>query len=817
MNDSPSPGKAPVQKSSSSFPAFCSKAAGAVIAISLGALIFDAEPAVKEMAKTALKYALVCWVVFAGIPYLLGAPKEIMRKAGIFMKYAAMTVAFPFAIRMFLKNGAGWKQELLRILQEKFGMKVPAAITPSVDPVVIGSAGGDNARTVDVPRPPDTLPAPFNKLPYNPRTNASSSINEMNAPERLSTAIQMAGLNVDGPIEVISIERGPTLQTIAFRLPPKLQLSVLMRKRDDLGNHFGHQKGFDIISTEHQSSAAFVIPNEQRADVYVRDIALEFLEYSKTAELPMILGKDSRGNPKFADVAKFPHLLSAGSTGSGKSVWLNTGISSLTSVRSPAEVEVLLIDPKMVELTVYRGLPHLIAPPITDARKVMYHLHKSIAVMEQRYSLFSKEGVRNLLQYNKKMAQNGGLKLPYQVIVIDEYGDLTLVLGGDLDDAVQRLGQKARAAGIHMILTTQRPSVDVVTGVIKANLPSRMTFRMASTTDFMTIMDTTGPNLLGRGDGMFSLNGSPQERFQSATIGDEEESVTYVVDLIKHWKSEHNPPTRSVDPERDYEALVENSDSGQLSMDLPGMEEEAPFIDPGHDELLPKAVELAKESDGSFCVSFLQRRLRLGYTRAARLVDYMEQQGWIEEFDSQRPGRAWIGGDVQLESHERSPNDEYEHGEGPSDEDDEYSRFCWVVQQHGGFSMAQISKQMQLDGSTVARYVEQMIKEGLLGDFDNQLKQRPYIGQDVTDKVDNESLPNAELVGKVREYICRMRSAKTSEVRDMFQIRKEDLTPIYKQLVDEGFLNDLKSKKEGYTIAWTDQQIEEYLARQGHS
>lgn len=816
------PGRSPSDKpspvGSSSFPVFCSKVAGVVVAVSVAALIFDAEPEIKEMAKIALKYAIVCWAIFAGIPYLLRAPKEIMKRAGTILKYVLLTIAFPFAIRMILNNRAEWRSALSKFLQEKFGLSLPDPPSVKVDTAQPEPTSGAAMPPSPAPSPlPDVLPAPFNMLPYNPNPVAFSEINESNASERLSTAIQMAGLSVEGEIEVISIKNGPTLQTIAFRLPPKLQLSTLTRKRDDLGNHFGHQQGFDIVATEYQSSAAFVIPNKQRADVYVRDVAVDFLEYAKKAELPMILGKDTQGNPKFADIAKFPHLLVAGSTGSGKSVGLNTAISSLISVRSPDEVKLLLIDPKMVELSVYRGLPHLITPPITDFKRVIFYLHKAIAEMEKRYELFAAAGVRNLLQYNRKMEQTGGKKLPYHVIFIDEYGDLMLVIGTEVSEAVQRLGQKARAAGINMVLTTQRPSTDVVTGVIKANLPSRLAFRVSSTTDYYVIMDTTGPNLLGRGDGMFSLNGAPQERFQSATIGNEEESVKYAEDLVRYWKGRSGAmdpvSLEKTDPERDYEAAVEEN-GGQLALDLPELDDEDQEFDPADDELLPRAIELAKDPEIIFTVTLLQRKLRIGYTRAKRIVEYMEQQDWIGKHDPDRPGREWLGGD----------SDESVLGERADDsldyaiQDqvlDEYGQFCRIIQEHGGFSMSLISKQLQLDASTAAKYVERMVKDGLLGEFDTGKGMRPYIGKLPIAAADS-AVQTDEQVEKIREYICRTRSAKTGEIRDLFQMRKEDVILIYKKLVEEGFLNEYTSKKEGYTIAWSDRQIEEYLQQKKH-
>ncbi|QDA30218.1 FtsK/SpoIIIE domain-containing protein [Paenibacillus polymyxa] len=817
---------APNPQGSGSFSAFFSKIAGTAAALSVAALFFETSPEIKELAKTVLKYSVVTWGIFVLLPYIfqliIRAPGEAKSRTTSILKTLLVAVAFPYVIRMLWQHRTTWKEGLNKIIREKLGL--PAISSPPVIGLVPSEAGATATPPVGptVPVGLEVLPAPLNMLPPNPSPYAQTHINEANAGERLSTAMQMAGFPVEGDVDIISIENGPTLQTISFRLPLKIQLSALIKKRDDLGNHFGHQKGFDIVSTEHQSSAAFVIPNNKRADVYVSDVARGFVEFSKHAELPMIIGKDIRGNPKFADIAKFPHLLVAGATGGGKSVGLNTGVSSLVSVRSPAEVRLLLIDPKRVELSVYNGLPHLIEPPITDFQRVPIALNKVIAEMEKRYEILEKAGVRNVKQYNKKMKDSGGKPLPYYVVVIDEYGDLMLVIGGDMEDAVTRLGQKARAAGIHIILTTQRPSVDVVTGVIKANLPSRMSFQMTSTQDFMTVMDTTGPKLLGRGDGMFMMNGAAMERFQSATIGSEEQSVTYVEDLVTYWKGQSRvqPPTVNLN-KPGITPPVQLSGEGQLSLAFPELsaEDEPSSIIPlaedeeqaaRDEEIYRTAIEWAKNPEIVFSVSLLQRRCRIGYSCAARIVDRMEKEGLIGPYEAQRPGRQWLGGDTQpvsVTAEDPPPWDEQAFKPAPLL--DEYARFCQVIKENGGFSMSIVQEQLSMDGETASRHVQRMIGEGLLGEFDSNLKKRPYLDPDQDDRKD------AELLDRMKVYMCRTGSAKTSELRDIFQMRKEDILNLCKQLVEEGFLNDYTSKREGYTLAWTPEQREQFLKDRG--
>ncbi|MGG1669995.1 FtsK/SpoIIIE domain-containing protein [Paenibacillus sp. NRS-1783] len=817
---------APNPQGSGSFGAFFSKIAGTAAALSVAALFFETSPEIKELAKTVLKYSVVSWGIFVLLPYIfqliIRAPGEAKSRTTSILKTLLVVVAFPYVIRMVWQHRKTWKEGIIKIIREKLGLPEinQVATTVSVPYKEMMNSSPLSAETITTAGT-ETLPMPLNLLPYNPNGVSESWINETNASDELRNAMQMAGFTVEDEVEIIAIENGPTLQTISFQLPPKVQFSALVRKRDDLGNHFGHQDGFDIVSTPYRSSAAFVIPNSEKADVYMRDVSVEFIEYAKKAALPIILGKDVKGKPKFADIAKFPHLLAAGATGGGKSVFLNTAITSLTSVRSPKEVRLLLVDPKLVELQIYAGLPHLLQAPITDHRRVPIALSKIVVEMEQRYEVLAKAGVRNIEEYNLKMSAIGGDKLPYILVIIDEYGDLMPVIGGEIEDSTVRLGQKARASGINIVLTTQRPSVDVVTGLIKSQLPSRMTFKMASSTDFRTVMDTTGPTLLGRGDGMFKMDG-PMERFQSATIGNGEQSTQYIKDLVTYWKgqSRAQPPAVNLN-KPGITPPVKLSSEGQLSLEFPELntgdvlalnpqlseDEEQAARD---EEIYRAAIGWAKDPEIVFSVSWLQRRCRIGYSWAARIIDRMEQEGLIGPYDAQNPGRRWLGGNppsVSMAEGDPPPWDE--QTPEPAPVFDEYARFCKVIKENGGFSMSIVQEHLGMDGETASRHVKRMIGDGLLGDFDSNLKKRPYLDPDQNDQNDQKDI---ELLDRMKVYMCRTGSAKTNELRDVFQMRKEDILSLCKRLVEEGFLNDYTSKREGYTLAWSEEQRDQFLS-----
>ncbi|QXL47199.1 FtsK/SpoIIIE family DNA translocase [Lactobacillus johnsonii] len=370
------------------------------------------------------------------------------------------------------------------------------------------------------------------------------------------------------------------------------------------------------------------VPNRTTSAVSFKDVMAHQDAKSKEISLDVPLGKDVEGKVISADLRKMPHLLIAGSTGSGKSVAINTIITSVLMKAYPEDVKLVLIDPKMVELSVYNGIPHLLIPVVTDAKLATNALRKTVKEMERRYQLFAAGGVRNITEYNQKVAENNAdknnsvmEKLPYIVVIVDELSDLMMVAGHDVEDAIVRLAQMARAAGIHMILATQRPSVDVITGLIKANVPSRISFAVSSGVDSRTILDQVGAEkLLGRGDMLFlPIGAAKPERVQGAYI-----SVTEVEKIVS-WVKEQQEAVYNEDmipSKNDSEGQAENEDEPE-------------------DEFYDQAVALVRKQQ-SASVSMLQRRFRIGYNRAARIVDEMEAKGIVGPSEGSKPRQVLI-------------------------------------------------------------------------------------------------------------------------------------------------------------------------------
>lgn len=370
------------------------------------------------------------------------------------------------------------------------------------------------------------------------------------------------------------------------------------------------------------------VPNRTTSAVSFKDVMVHQDAKSKEVSLDVPLGKDVEGKVISADLRKMPHLLIAGSTGSGKSVAINTIITSVLMKAYPEDVKLVLIDPKMVELSVYNGIPHLLIPVVTDAKLATNALRKTVKEMERRYQLFAAGGVRNITEYNQKVVENNAdknnsamEKLPYIVVIVDELSDLMMVAGHDVEDAIVRLAQMARAAGIHMILATQRPSVDVITGLIKANVPSRISFAVSSGVDSRTILDQVGAEkLLGRGDMLFlPIGAAKPERVQGAYI-----SVTEVEKIVS-WVKEQQEAVYNEDmipSKNDSEGQAENEDEPE-------------------DEFYDQAVALVRKQQ-SASVSMLQRRFRIGYNRAARIVDEMEAKGIVGPSEGSKPRQVLI-------------------------------------------------------------------------------------------------------------------------------------------------------------------------------
>lgn len=362
-----------------------------------------------------------------------------------------------------------------------------------------------------------------------------------------------------------------------------------------------------------KSAIGIEVPNNEVSLVTMREVMETPTFMEAESKLSIAFGRDISGQTIVGNLAKMPHLLVAGATGSGKSVCINGIITSILFKAKPDEVKFMMVDPKMVELNVYNGIPHLLTPVVTDPRRASLALKKIVVEMEKRYELFSKSGARNIEGYNQMMADQPEAVLPYIVVIVDELADLMMVAASDVEDAIARLAQMARAAGIHLIIATQRPSVDVITGVIKANIPSRIAFGVSSQVDSRTILDMAGAEkLLGRGDMLYMPMGASKPiRVQGAFMSDQE--VEAIVNYVRgQGQAEYD------------ESLV------------PEVDEEVQETEEVQDELFDQAVQIVLEAKQA-SVSLLQRRMRVGYTRAARLIDSMEARGIVGPYEGSKP------------------------------------------------------------------------------------------------------------------------------------------------------------------------------------
>ncbi|MBO4297995.1 MAG: DNA translocase FtsK [Clostridia bacterium] len=363
------------------------------------------------------------------------------------------------------------------------------------------------------------------------------------------------------------------------------------------------------------------IPNDVVETVPLREV-LESQEARKNpSRLAVAMGKDNSGRCIIGDIAKMPHVLIAGATGSGKSVCINCIVCSILYRATPDEVRLIMIDPKVVELSIYNGIPHLLQPVVTDPKKAAGALHWAVAEMDTRYKKFAEKHVRDIKGYNKQCAVEGEAMMPQIVIIIDELADLMMVAPGEVEDAICRLAQLARAAGIHLVIATQRPSVNVITGVIKANIPARIAFTVASFVDSRTILDVGGAEkLLGRGDMLFAPAGSNKmQRVQGAWVSDDEINA-----IVEYIKSRHEP---------EYNSELLNYMDNRDENDEDAGEDEG---DRESDKLLPQAMEIAINA-GQVSISMLQRKLSIGYARAGRLVDEMAKRGYVSDAEGSKP------------------------------------------------------------------------------------------------------------------------------------------------------------------------------------
>lgn len=426
---------------------------------------------------------------------------------------------------------------------------------------------------------------------------------------------------VSAKVENVSV--GPAITRYELKPAEGVRVSKIANLADDIALNLAAETIRIEAPIPGKQAVGIEVPNKEKETVHLREV-LESKEFQNNkSKLTIALGKDVAGNTQLADIAKMPHVLIAGSTGSGKSVCINTIITSIIYNAKPSEVKLVMVDPKVVELSVYNGIPHLLIPVVTDPKKAAGALAWAVQEMDDRYNKFAGKGVRDLKGYNKAIEKEGGIgKLPQIVIIVDELADLMMVAAKDVEEAICRLAQKARAAGMHLVIATQRPSVDVITGLIKANIPSRIAFAVSSQVDSRTILDTIGAEkLLGKGDMLFFPSGAPKpSRVQGAFVSDEE--VEKIVDFVKS----NGTATYS----EDILESIENNNKTDKEL----AQEQA--TDDDTDPFLMDAIQTVVET-GQASTSFIQRRFKVGYARAGRIIDQMEERGVISGYQGSKP------------------------------------------------------------------------------------------------------------------------------------------------------------------------------------
>ena len=429
-------------------------------------------------------------------------------------------------------------------------------------------------------------------------------------------------------IKVVNIVRGPSVTRFEVQPDAGVKLAKITSLADDIALALG-ASGVFIAPVPNKALIGIEIPNKSVQVVNISEV-IASEEFTKNeSDVAFALGKDISGNCIACDIAKLPHMLIAGTTGSGKSVCINSIIISILYRATPEQVRLIMIDPKMVELGVYNGIPHLLVPVVTDPKKAAGALQWAVLEMMKRYKLFSERGVRDMKSYNKAVAKTGDAEpMPSIVIVIDELADLMVVARKDVEDSIMRLSQMARAAGMHLVIATQRPSVDVITGVIKSNIPSRIAFAVASKIESNIILGSMGAEkLIGRGDMLYEpMGASKPTRVQGCYISSDE--VEDVVEFVKQGSNAEY----SQDVIDQIEKQVEKNE---------GNGGDAFADDEDADDMLTAAIDIVVES-GQASTSMLQRRLKLGYSRAARIIDQMEERGIVGEFEGSKPRKILI-------------------------------------------------------------------------------------------------------------------------------------------------------------------------------
>lgn len=463
---------------------------------------------------------------------------------------------------------------------------------------------------------------PTSLLKKPPTTSADKRKEMQETANKLMEILSNFGVEA----KLLQVTQGPSVTRYEIQPSTGVKLSKITGLAEDIALNLAVPTVL-VAAVPGKAAVGIEVPNNSVSTVSVRELLESTKFKDATSKLTVAFGKDIGGNVVVGDIAKMPHVLIAGSTGSGKSVCINTIITSILYKATPDEVKLIMVDPKVVELGVYNGIPHLLIPVVTDPKKAAGALNWAVGEMMRRYALFAETGSRNLSGYNELMEKNSEAKLPQLVIVIDELADLMMVAAKEVEDYVCRLAQLARAAGIHLIIATQRPSVDVITGLIKANVPSRIAFAVSSQVDSRTILDKGGAEkLLGKGDMLYHPTGlSSALRVQGAFVSDAE--IENVVTFIK----ENSEITHySEDLESHLDAIASGDVASEESKD-----------DDDADELLPVAIELAVEL-GQISTAMVQRRMKVGYARAGRIIDQMEARGIISGANGSKPREVYM-------------------------------------------------------------------------------------------------------------------------------------------------------------------------------
>lgn len=484
---------------------------------------------------------------------------------------------------------------------------------------------GAVAKTVPAPKASahPYVPAPTRLLAHDRPTATNTLTNGADADgQKLVAALQSFGIET----RLNAVTRGPAITRYELVPAPGIKVSRIVALTDDIALAMASAGVRIEAPIPGKSAIGIEIPNRKTSPVYLGNLLESDAFKAATSPLTVALGKDIPGKPILCDLATMPHLLIAGATGSGKSVCINSMLISILCKASPDQVKMIMIDPKVVELSVYNGIPHLLSPVVTDPKKAANTLNWVVGEMLRRYAYFAEASVRDFKGYNEYQRLNGEKEIPLILVVIDELADLMQVASKDVEESISRLTALARAAGIHLLIATQRPSVDVITGVIKANIPSRIAFAVSSQVDSRTILDMVGAEkLLGKGDMLYyPQSAAKPQRGQGAFVSDKE-----VEDIVRYHKQKN-----AIEYDMDLAQQITSTGKGGVAVTSRTKDED-------EDELLPDAVEIVLQAKMA-SVSILQRKLGVGYPRASRLIDRMEMKGYIGPFEGSKPRKLLI-------------------------------------------------------------------------------------------------------------------------------------------------------------------------------